>query len=141
MNLIVTTPFAIVVRAQQVAHVRAEDATGAFGILPHHAEFLTALVPSVLSWRGPGDRQGHCAVRGGVLTVDRDGVSVATREAVQADDLETLEHEVLARFRRTEAVRVEQRIATERLRLAALRAILKSLGRPVNEADRGQAAG
>ncbi len=136
MRLLVTTPFAIVVRAEQVAHVRAEDPTGAFGILPHHAGFLTVLVPSVLSWRGADGREGHCAVRGGVLTVEGQEVSVATREAVPADDLEALEHEVVDRFRRGEVLRVEQRIASERLRLAALRAILKSLGRPVAEPDR-----
>ncbi len=51
MKLTVTTPLAIVVEADDVAHLRAEDETGAFGILPGHADFLTALAISVVSWR------------------------------------------------------------------------------------------
>ena len=43
MRLTVTTPLAIVAEADDVAHLRAEDDTGAFGILPGHADFLTAL--------------------------------------------------------------------------------------------------
>ena len=36
MNLIVTTPLAVVVDAGDVTHVRAEDETGAFGVLGGH---------------------------------------------------------------------------------------------------------
>jgi F-type H+-transporting ATPase subunit epsilon len=31
--------------------LRAEDASGSFGILPGHAPFLTALAISIVSWR------------------------------------------------------------------------------------------
>ena len=34
-----------------VVSVRAEDASGSFGILPGHADFLTSLAPSVVRWR------------------------------------------------------------------------------------------
>ena len=51
----VATPLAIIAEADDVAHLRAEDETGAFGILPGHADFLTALSISVASWR---DRTG-----------------------------------------------------------------------------------
>jgi len=43
MRLTVTTPLAVVVDTEDVAHLRAEDETGAFGILPHHDNFLTVL--------------------------------------------------------------------------------------------------
>jgi F-type H+-transporting ATPase subunit epsilon len=51
VRLTVTTPLAIIVEAGDVAHLRAEDETGAFGILSGHADFLTALAVSVVSWR------------------------------------------------------------------------------------------
>lgn len=51
MRLIVTTPLAIIADASDVAHLRAEDETGAFGILPGHADFLIALSVSVATWR------------------------------------------------------------------------------------------
>ena len=63
--------------------VRAEDATGSFGILPRHADFLTSLAISVVSWESGDTTRHYCAVRRGVLTV-RGGhdIAVATREAV-----------------------------------------------------------
>ncbi len=69
MKLTVTTPLAIITKADNVVHVRAEDDTGAFGILRGHADFLTALAISVLSWRDEGGAEHHIAVRGGMLAV------------------------------------------------------------------------
>ena len=60
MKLTVTTPLAIVVEADDVVHLRAEDETGAFGILPGHADFLTALAVSVVSWRDASGTEDHC---------------------------------------------------------------------------------
>ena len=69
MNLTVTTPLAIVAEADDVAHLRAEDETGAFGILSGHADFLTALAVSVVTWRDRRGTEHHVAVRGGMLEV------------------------------------------------------------------------
>ena len=64
MRLTVTTPLAIVVEADDVAHLRAEDETGAFGILPGHADFLTALAVSVVTWRDSARRRAsRCRAR------------------------------------------------------------------------------
>ena len=88
MKLTVTTPLAIIAEANNVAHVRAEDDTGAFGILPGHADFLTALAISVVSWRDQDGAEHHIAVRGGMLEVnDGEAITIATREAVADDDL------------------------------------------------------
>ena len=43
IQLTITTPTSVAVKADGIAHVRAEDETGAFGILPGHADFVTAL--------------------------------------------------------------------------------------------------
>jgi F-type H+-transporting ATPase subunit epsilon len=101
VKLTVTTPLSIVVDADDVVHVRAEDESGAFGILERHGDFITALAMSVISWRDSGGREHHVAVRGGMLEV-RGGSSVvvATREAVPGDDLHRLETDVLDSFRR-----------------------------------------
>lgn len=68
MRLRITDPTAIMVD-REVAAIRAEDATGSFGILNGHADFLTALDISVVSWRDMEGRAGYCAVRNGILTV------------------------------------------------------------------------
>jgi F-type H+-transporting ATPase subunit epsilon len=79
MRLLVTTPTAILLDVDDVRHVRAEDRTGAFGIQPGHAEFLTVLTVSVLSYRDAAGVERYVAVHGGVLRV-RGGsaVEVAT---------------------------------------------------------------
>jgi F-type H+-transporting ATPase subunit epsilon len=148
MRLVITTPTEAVLDADDVVAVRAEDASGRFGILDGHADLLTALAVSVLSWRRRDGGEGHCAVRGGVLTVSGgERVSVATREAVVADDLDRLEHEVLARFRRNADEEATARAGSARLHLAAIKKILAYLrpGRaPMEEAPvpaRGSAGG
>lgn len=128
MKLTVTTPLAIVLDENDVGHVRAEDATGAFGILPQHADFLTALPASVVTWRNSAGVEHHVAVRGGVLEVSHgDTVAVATREAVQGDDLHRLETEVLTAFRQELEAERTARTDAERLYLAAIRRISRLL--------------
>jgi F-type H+-transporting ATPase subunit epsilon len=124
MNLTVTTPLAIITKAENVAHVRAEDDTGAFGILRGHADFLTALAISVVSWRDDRGAEHHVAVRGGMLAVSGgDTITVATREAVADDDLHRLETEVLASFQRRSEEEITARTDAQRLYLAAIRRI------------------
>ena len=128
MRLLVTTPIEIVADVEDVAQVRAEDPTGAFGIRPGHADFITALAISVLTWR---DRQGedhHIAVRGGVLTVqDGNLVEVATREAVGEASLRELGPAVLERFREEQSVQQEASISATRLHMALIRQLQRYL--------------
>ena len=126
MRLTVATPLAIVIDTDDVVHLRAEDATGAFGILRGHADFLTALEISVVSCRDTKGQEHHVAVRGGMLEVKRgEEIAVATREAVPGDDLAQLENEVLARFRRDLADEKAARTDAERLYLAAIHQIYR----------------
>src|SRR3546814_13306793 len=76
--------------------VRAEDDSGAFGVLHGHADFVTALTVSVISWRDRDRAEHNVAVRGGVLQVRAgERVEIATPEAVAGDDMPRLETEVL----------------------------------------------
>lgn len=128
MRLTVSTPLAVVVDTEDVAHLRAEDATGAFGILPRHDNFLTVLTVSVMTWRDGKGAEHHVAVRGGMLEVRKGTtIAVATREAVPGDDLRQLESEVLTRFRQQENEERAAHADAERLYLAAIRQILDLL--------------
>ncbi len=51
MRLLITDPTAIIADLTGVASVRAEDESGSFGILAGHADLLTVLTVSVVSWR------------------------------------------------------------------------------------------
>ncbi len=127
MNLVIVTPAEAIVAGEPVLFVRAEDATGSFGLQPRHASLVTALAVSVVSWRRADGGECHCAVRGGVLSVDGDTVSITTREAVVDPDLGRLEHEVLARFRRAADEAARSRVDEERLRASAIRNIQRLL--------------
>lgn len=136
MRLLVTTPMAVVVDAPDVRHVRAEDATGAFGLLRRHADFLTVLAVSVITWQDAAGHESHVAVRGGVLAVRAGDVSVATREAIASDSLAELEPAVLERFRQDYEAEEIARSATARLETAVIRQICRYL-RP----ERGRSPG
>lgn len=126
ISLRIMTPLAIIVD-QPADSLRAMDASGSFGILPGHADFLTRLAVSVVSWTAPDGAARFCAVRGGALTVNAGQVAIATREAVTGDDLATLDREVLARFRaEMDEERVEH-VETTRLHLSAMRQMLARL--------------
>ena len=128
MRLFVTTPLAILAEVHDVAHLRAEDETGAFGILPGHADFLTVLALSVVSWRDHEGAEHHIAVRGGVLEVrDGEAISIATREAVADDDLQRLETEVLVSFQHRAEEELTARADAQRLYLAAIRQVFRFL--------------
>ncbi len=141
MKLRVATPLAIALETEGVVHVRAEDATGAFGILPGHADFITVLATCVVSWRDLRGQDHHIAVRGGVLKVQHgSAVAIDTREAVQGDDLEQLQADVLVVFRRRAAEEQVARADERRLYLAAVGQIIRYL-RPGGRPGVGEPAG
>jgi F-type H+-transporting ATPase subunit epsilon len=126
--MIVSTPLSVVADVSDVAHLRAEDETGAFGVLPGHADFLTALTVSAATWRDRNGAEHHMALRGGMLEVrDGDTITIATREAIVSDDLRQLETEVLSAFRRQTEEERSARTDAERMYLAAIRQIYRFL--------------
>lgn len=128
MRFLVTTPISVIVDAKDVRYIRAEDETGAFGILPGHSDFITVLTISVITWRNHSGEEHHVAVRGGVFTI-RDGnlVEVATREAVGEDTLRRLGGAVLERFREAAYAEEESRVSATRLHQAAIRQLQRYL--------------
>jgi F-type H+-transporting ATPase subunit epsilon len=128
MRLLITTPAAVVADEPDVISVRAEDESGSFGILKGHADFLTALTVSVVSWRRSDGTQRYCAVRHGVLSVTGGSdVSVATREAVVSDNLQHLEDVVLSGFRESIEAERSARTASLQLQMNAIRQIVRCL--------------
>jgi F-type H+-transporting ATPase subunit epsilon len=128
MRLLITDPTTIVADHRDIVAVRAEDASGSFGVLDRHADLLTTLAISIVQWRHADGRIGYCAVRRGVLSV-RGGhdVSIATRQAQLGDDLDQLEHTVLSRFRSELDTERTERVAATQLHMAAIRQIIAAL--------------
>jgi len=128
LHLTVTTPGKVLVDADNVVSVRAEDQSGSFGILPGHADLLTVLTSSVLRWRTADGATSFCAVRGGVFTVSAGhNVAVACREGVVSDSLENLEAVVRAeRAQELEADR-KARVGQVRAHAFAVRQLVRYL--------------
>ena len=119
LHLTVTTPSQILVQSNDVVAVRAEDQSGSFGVLPGHADLLTALVVSVVRWRTVDGAACFCAVRGGVFAVSEGrNVSVACREGAVGDSLDDLEAKV--RTVRARQLEADRKARAEQVRVHAL---------------------
>jgi F-type H+-transporting ATPase subunit epsilon len=128
MKLRITTPLAVIVDEEGILALRAADASGSFGILPGHANFLTSVAIGVVTWKSGDGKRHFCAVRGGVLSVaGGQEIAIATREAIQGDDLATLDQTILARFRADLEAERTERVDSARLQLSAIRQIVSHL--------------
>lgn len=127
LHLTITTPDAILVDADDVLSVRAEDESGGFGILPGHTDLLTVLPASVVRWRGAGHTR-YCALSGGVMTVTGGStVAIACRQGTVGDDLSALEAAVRAlRAAEADAGR-KARVEQTQLHARAVRQLMRYL--------------
>lgn len=88
---------------------------GAFGILPNHIDFVTALVPSVMTvGRADGTEEIFGLDEGLLVKKGRD-VTVATLRGVRGEDLGTLRDTVEASFVRMDEEERQARSALSRL--------------------------
>ena len=61
LQLIIATPAKLLADIDDVRSLRAEDDSGAFGVLPGHADLLTVLPPSVVRWTTGDGTTRYCA--------------------------------------------------------------------------------
>ncbi len=101
MRLRIITPLSVVVDDDGVLALRAEDASGGFGILPRHADFLTSLTISVVGWKGADGTPHFCACSMASFPLP-EGSRLPSRRARRssATIFPTLDRIVLARFPR-----------------------------------------
>jgi len=124
MKLTITTPLDVLVNDEDILSLRAEDATGGFGIFPRHADFMTALGVSVVRWRTMRAEVRYCAVNNGLLIVtEGEYIAIASREAVVGADLADLKQRVLGEFSAAGALESETRLAQERFQAETLHRI------------------
>jgi F-type H+-transporting ATPase subunit epsilon len=108
MKLTVWLPAEILFE-EEVTRMRAEAENGWFGLLPKHIDFVTSLVPGVMTFQPRGKPEEYLAVDHGILVKCGAHVSVSTRQAVRGSNLAHLKQEVerqfLARQEREKAAR------------------------------------
>ncbi|WP_206035673.1 F0F1 ATP synthase subunit epsilon [Roseomonas sp. HF4] len=100
--------------------------SGAFGLLPRHVDFVTALVPGILIHEAMQGSERYLGVDEGILVKLRHEVLVSTHDAVAGDHLEELRGRVRSTFidlgkheraARTSLARLEAGIACRMLGL------------------------
>lgn len=85
---------------------------GAFGLLPKHTDFVSALVPSILVLTNEQDKELFFAVDEGLLVKTDFQVDIAIRRGLQGDDLASLNEQLTTTFM---AVDEDERIARSAL--------------------------
>lgn len=98
MHLKVLVPTEVFVDTQ-VTKIVAEAENGSFCLLPHHIDFLAALVPGIFSYTVEDKEEVFLAINEGILVKRGNDVFVSTLQAVQDKDLETLQTTVTKKFR------------------------------------------
>ncbi len=83
---------------QNAAKVTAEGLDGHFCLLPNHIDFTSLLVPGLFSYEDDEGREIFLAVDQGVLVKVGSDVMVSARDAVEGDDLGTLERTIQDKF-------------------------------------------
>jgi F-type H+-transporting ATPase subunit epsilon len=84
---------------EAVTKIKAEAENGWFGLLPKHVDFVTALVPGVLTFEPCGKPEEYLAIDHGILVKCGAEVSVSTRNAVRGTNLAQLKKDVERQFR------------------------------------------
>ena len=104
-----------------VLQLIAEAANGQFCLLPHHVDFVAALVPGLLIYREVDEQEHFVAVDEGALVKCGYEVLISTRSAVASDDLGSLDQIVANQFTQLDEKEKLARSASARLEASLVR--------------------
>jgi len=131
MKLKVLLPTEILLN-EDVTKIVAEAENGAFCLLPKHVDFVTTLVPGILTFTTPQDEEHYAAHGDGILVKTGPDVRVSTRNGVRGTNLGTLRQLVNEQF-----VVLDERERTARSATAKLEADFFRRFLEFGERDRG----
>ena len=94
---------------------------GAFGVLPNHIDFVTALVPSVLVLTSADGTEQFFGIDEGVLVKKGHQVDIAIRRGVQGENLDSLNETIQASFVEVDEEERVARSALSRLEAGIVR--------------------
>ncbi|HQZ02032.1 MAG TPA: F0F1 ATP synthase subunit epsilon [Thauera sp.] len=94
---------------------------GAFGMLPNHVDFVTALVPSVLILTATDGTERFFGIDEGILVKKAHQVDIAIRRGVQGTDLDSLNETIQASFVEVDEEERVARSALSRLEAGIVR--------------------
>jgi F-type H+-transporting ATPase subunit epsilon len=123
MQLEIVTPLQIGL-LMPVRRIVAEGPDGSFGMLPHHIDFVSQVVPGILVYEDMQGQEHYAAVNSGTLVKCDDLVRIATRSAILGENLDTLEIRMKQEFRQQDEAEREARSALARLEAQMIRHFL-----------------
>lgn len=129
MKLKVLLPTEVLID-EEVAQVTAEGEDGCFCLRPRHVDFVSALVPGLLSYVTVTGEEVFLAVGEGVLVKYGPEVLVSTTQAATGPDLGSLKETVGKRFRILDDKEKSSRTAVAKLEANFVRKFLE-LGKEV----------
>ncbi len=83
---------------EPVSKVIAEARNGSFCLLPRHVDFVTILVPGILTYFPLEGEERYLALNGGTLVKCGSTIHISTAKAVQSMELETLQKTIDEEF-------------------------------------------
>lgn len=117
-----------ILATDEVSSVVAEGHEGAFGILERHIDYVSPLVPGILTYRRKADDAERIfAVDEGTLVKVGPEILVSVRDAVEGDDLPTLRDTVERRFRRLDERERQARSALATLESRFIRRFIEQV--------------
>lgn len=115
MQLEILLPFAIFLASETVSRIVVATPSGAFGLLPHRLDCVTAVSPGILSYSTSAGGEINVAVDRGMLIKTGSQVRVCVRRAMSGSGLGDLRRAVTREF-----LNLDAREQSTRLTLAAL---------------------
>jgi F-type H+-transporting ATPase subunit epsilon len=115
LQLEILLPFAIFLASETVSRIVVVTPSGAFGLLPHRLDCVTAISPGILSYSTSAGSEINVAVDRGVLIKTGPQVRVCVRRAMSGNGLGDLRRAVSREF-----LNLDAREQSTRTALAAL---------------------
>ena len=115
LQLEILLPFAIFLAGETVSRIVVVTPSGAFGLLPHRLDCVTAVSPGILSYSTPAGSEVNVAVDRGMLIKTGLLVRVCVRRAMSGSGLGDLQRAVTREF-----LNLDAREQSTRMALAAL---------------------
>ena len=109
---------------REATKITAEGDNGMFCLLPNHRDFVTSLVPGIVTVTDTAGTTIHMGVDRGVLVKCMDEVNLAVRNAIIGPDLGTLERTVEEEFNVLDDKERTARSALARLEAGFIRQFL-----------------
>ncbi len=122
LTLDIVTPYGLVF-TDQVDEIVAAGSEGEFGVLRHHARFLTTLKVGMLTYK-KGSETGYIFVSGGYAEVGPDKVVILADSATKAADID-VERAREAKKRAEERLKQTDKFDVARAEAALNRAIAR----------------